>query len=119
MPDSETILVDLSYKGLLCVSGPDAVPFLQGQLSTDIEKLGVDVSQLSSWNNAKGRVVAMPRLFRRDDIIFMSLTASMKSAFLRRLSMYVLRSKVQLADAGDGISALGLIGEGSGALMTQ
>ena len=119
MPDPETILVDLSYKGLICVSGADAVEFLQGQLSTDIEKLSTDVSQLSSWSNAKGRVVAMLRLFRRGDHINLALAASLKSAVLKRLSMYVLRSKVTLADAGDSISTLGLIGTSADDLLRQ
>jgi folate-binding protein YgfZ len=116
---TKPILVDLSYKGLICASGPDTVAFLQGQLSTDIEKLTPAVSQLSSWNNAKGRVVALMRLFYRGDDIYMALPASLKSAVLKRLSMYVLRSKVKLTDAGDGISTLGLIGEGATALLTQ
>lgn len=119
MPDPETILIDLSYKGLICVSGADAVPFLQGQLSTDVEKLTPEVSQLSSWSNAKGRVVAVMRVFRRDDHIFLSLAASIKATVLKRLSMYVLRSQVKLADAGDGMSTLGLIGEGAAALLNQ
>ncbi|HEY3644751.1 MAG TPA: folate-binding protein [Gammaproteobacteria bacterium] len=119
MPDPQTILLDLSYKGLICVSGPDAVAFLQGQLSTDIEKLGPESSQLSSWSNAKGRVVALMRVFRRGEHIDLALAASLKSTVLKRLSMYVLRSKVILADAGDGISTLGLIGEGAGALLGQ
>ena len=119
MPDPETILIDLSYKGLICVSGADAVPFLQGQLSTDVEKLTPEFSQLSSWSNAKGRVVAIMRVFRHDDHIFLSLAASLKSAVLKRLSMYVLRSRVKLADAGDGMSTLGLIGQDAPALLHQ
>ncbi|HEX7965971.1 MAG TPA: folate-binding protein [Gammaproteobacteria bacterium] len=118
LPD-KPILVDLSYKGLLCASGPDAVAFLQGQFSTDLERLTPDISQLSCWSNAKGRVVAVLRLFRRGEHIHIALAASLKSAVLKRLSMYVLRSKVQLEDAGDSISTLGLIGEGAPALLAQ
>ncbi|MGE5624818.1 MAG: YgfZ/GcvT domain-containing protein [Bacillota bacterium] len=118
MPPHDTILVDLSYKGLIRASGPDSVAFLQGQLSTDIEQLTPAASQLSSWSNAKGRVVAVLRLFRRDDHIYMALAASLKSTVLKRLSMYVLRSKVTLADSGDEISTLGLIGDGAAALLS-
>ena len=117
--DANTILVDLSYKGLVSASGPDMVPFLQGQLSTDIEQLTPAVSQLSSWSNAKGRVVSLLRVFRRDDHIYLTLAANLKSAVLKRLSMYVLRSKVTLADAGDMISTLGIIGDGAAALLGQ
>jgi hypothetical protein len=119
MPKPQTILIDLSYKGLICVCGTDAVAFLQGQLSTDIEQLTPGISQLSSWSNAKGRVVSLLRLFRRGEHINLALAASLKSTVLKRLSLYVLRSKVKLADAGDGISTLGLVGEGAAALLAQ
>jgi folate-binding protein YgfZ len=117
--DAKTILFDLSYKGLICVSGPDRVAFLQGQLSTDIERLTPAISQLSSWSNAKGRVVALLRVFQSGDHIYLALAASLKSAVLKRLSMYVLRSQVTLADAGDSTSTLGLIGEGAATLLSQ
>src|SRR5690348_2071626 len=119
MQPDKTILIDLSYKGLICASGADVVPFLQGQLSTDIEKLTPDVSQLSSWSNAKGRVVVTLRLFRRSDGIYLAVPAGLKSAVLKRLSMYVLRSKVTLTDAGNDLSLLGVIGAGAPMLLSQ
>ncbi|HEX4300291.1 MAG TPA: folate-binding protein [Gammaproteobacteria bacterium] len=117
--DSKTILVDLSYKGLIRASGPDAVAFLQGQLSTDIERLTPSSNQFSSWNSAKGRVVTLLRLFRRGDDIYLGLPAALKAAVLKRLSMYVLRSKVKLTDAGSELHCLGLLGEGAGRLLEQ
>ena len=116
---AQPILTDLSYKGLIRVSGPDAVAFLQGQFSTDIEKLTPDVSQLTSWSNAKGRVVAILRVFRRGDDIYLALPGSMKAAVLKKLSMYVLRSKVTLADAGDELVSLALIGKEADGLLIQ
>ncbi len=117
--DSKTILVDLSYKGLIRVSGPDAVAFLQGQLSTDIEKLTPSTNQFSSWNSAKGRVVTLLRVYRRDEDIYLGLPAALKAMVLKRLSLYVLRSKVTLTDASSELDCLGLLGEGAGELLTQ
>jgi folate-binding protein YgfZ len=117
--DAKTILVDLSYKGLIRASGPDAVAFLQGQISTDIEKLTSTTNQFSSWNNAKGRVVTLLRVYRRGDDIYLGLPAALKATVLKRLSMYVLRSKVQLTDASDELHCLGLLGEGAGGLLEQ
>lgn len=107
---SPTLLSDLSHEGLMRVSGADAVTFLQGQLSTDIDRLAADFSQLSSWSNAKGRVVTILRLFRRDDSIYLSLPASLLAAVKKRLSMYVLRSKVTLEDASTVLARLGIAG---------
>src|SRR5690348_14432321 len=119
MSHPQAILTDLSHEGLIRTRGADAVSFLQGQLSTDIEALGTATSQLSSWNNAKGRVVSLLRLFRRSEDIYLVLPAGLKAAVLKRLSMYVLRSKVTLTDASDEFGRLGLIGEGAPALLAQ
>lgn len=119
MPHPQTILTDLSYKGLIRVSGADAVAFLQGQLSTDVEKLTPDVSQLTSWNTAKGRVVTLMRLFRRGEDIYLAMPAGLKATVLKRLAMYVLRSKVTLADAGSELGCLGLTGEAAATLLAQ
>jgi hypothetical protein len=36
----ETWLCDLRYQGLLALTGPDAVKFLQGQITCDVRELG-------------------------------------------------------------------------------
>lgn len=115
----QTSLLDLSYKGLIRATGTDAVAFLQGQLSTDIEQLDHASTQISSWNTAKGRVVSLIRLFRRDDDIYLALPGGLKATVLKRMSMYVLRSKLTLTDASDEFGCLGLIGDDAPALLAQ
>jgi tRNA-modifying protein YgfZ len=118
-PDYPTFFTDLPQEGLIRVSGTDAVTFLQGQLSTDVEKLAPDASQLSSWSNAKGRVVTVLRLFLRDSNIYLSLPAALLAPVMKRLSMYVLRSKVTLQDTGAALACLGLAGESAPALLQK
>lgn len=118
-PDSTTLLTELSQEGLIRVSGADAIGFLQGQFSTDIEKLTPNLSQLSSWSNAKGRVVTLLRLFRRDGDIYLSLPATLLEPVKKRLSMYVLRSKVALEDASGALARLGLAGPDAATLLQQ
>lgn len=117
--DPQTSLAELRHAGLIRVSGADAVAFLQGQLSTDLDKLTPIAHQLSSWNNAKGRVVTLLRLFRRGDDICMSLPAALQPTVLKRLGMYVLRSKVALTDASSHLVCLGLMGDRAHALLAK
>ena len=116
-PDSPTFLTDLSLDGLIRVSGADAVAFLQGQLSTDVERLTPETSQLSSWSNAKGRVVTLLRLFCRADDIYLSLPAALQAPVQKRLGMYVLRSRVKLEDASATLARLGLWGPDAAASL--
>lgn len=117
--ETRTRLIDLSQEGLIRVSGNDAVAFLQGQLSTDVEKLTPVQSQLSSWNNAKGRVVTLFRAFRLGDDIYLALPASLQDVVQKKLAMYVLRAKVTLIDASQKLARLGLWGEDAPALLAK
>lgn len=116
---SDTLLTDLSHAGLIRIEGADTIPFLQGQFSTDIEKLTADSCQLSSWNNAKGRVVTLAHLFLYDGAMYMALPAPLVASVMKRLSMYVLRSKVSLSDATDTLARFGVTGAGAGALLAK
>jgi folate-binding protein YgfZ len=113
----QAVLADLSHAGLIAVSGKDTRAFLQGQLSTDINALDAATSQVSSWNNAKGRVVTLLQVFQRDACIYMSLPAALLEPVLKRLRLYILRSKVTLADASDSLACFGLMGAAAPGLL--
>jgi folate-binding protein YgfZ len=104
-------LCDLSYLGLISVSGPDAADFLQGQFTNDIRELGEDNCQLSAYCNPKGRMFANFWLFRQGDAIFMQLPRETLGPVLKRLSMFLLRSKATLTDVSDELVRIGMVGE--------
>lgn len=84
---------------LLSFTGKDAEDFLQGQLSNDVAALAPGTVQLSSYNSAKGRMLATMFLWRDGGEAFRALIAKDLAETLRkRLSMYVLRAKVGVAD---------------------
>ncbi|MDE2090477.1 MAG: folate-binding protein YgfZ [Gammaproteobacteria bacterium] len=113
-----TILADLSMEGIIRVDGMDAGPFLQGQLSTDVLTLTPLTSQLSSWNNSKGRVVTLLRLWELGGAIHLALPRSLTVPVLKRLTMYVLRSKVTLTDTSDALVHFGIAGRAASATLT-
>jgi folate-binding Fe-S cluster repair protein YgfZ len=51
-------MTDTPYSKLV-VNGADALEFLQGQLTIDLQKLGVGDSQRAGWCNPKGRVICL------------------------------------------------------------
>jgi tRNA-modifying protein YgfZ len=108
--DNGVVMADLSHEGILRVDGADARTFLQGQLSTDMLALSPLISQLSSWNNPKGRVVTLLRLWESGGAIHMALPRSLTPSVLKRLTMYVLRSKVRLTDTSDALVHFGIAG---------
>ena len=107
---SGEVMVDLDHRGLIAVSGEEAESFLQNLLSNDVRLVSDTQSQLTSLNTAKGRMLALMRLFKREGVFYLSLPRSMVELTLKRLRMYVLRSKVALEAANDAFVQFGLSG---------
>ena len=114
--NAPTIAAPLAQLGLIEARGPDALAFLQGQLSNDVRKVAPERAQLSSYNSPKGRMLAVLHLLRHDDAFLLELHASLLDGVLKRLRMFVLRSKVTLAAVTDR-AVLGLAGPDAGALL--
>jgi folate-binding protein YgfZ len=84
---------------MLLVEGEDAASFLQGQTTCDIKSLPEGCITLGGICNAKGRTVAVFRLFHADGHCFLLLRADMIDAVRKRLKPYVMRSRVRIAGA--------------------
>lgn len=105
------VVADLSPLGLLEIAGIDAEPFLQGQLSNDVKALVPGVCQYTSYSTAKGRMLANFVLWRSAPTTFRALLAGDVAADVaRRLRVYVLRSKVSIADRSAETFRLGIGG---------
>jgi folate-binding protein YgfZ len=91
----------LPFLGVLCVTGPDALGFLQGQLTSDVRLLADGRTQLAALNTPQGRVVALARLRLVGDTVYALLPAELLEPVRTLLSRFVLRSRVQLRIAGE------------------
>lgn len=107
---SNLVLADLSQYALIEASGDDVIEFLQGQLTNDIKLVSENVGQLSAYCNPKGRILANFRIFKRHDHFFLRLRADTLETTLKRLRMFVMRSKVELTDSSDTLVRIGIAG---------
>ncbi len=114
-----TVLADLSAQGLIKVSGEDSADFLQNLFSNDIKDITPKHSQLSAWCSPKGRMLASLRVFQLADDYFLQLSADLLQATLKRLRMYVLRSKVILDDVSDNWVSIGLAGNDAPVILAK
>lgn len=109
-PVGACAMCDLSHFGLIRVLGEDAREFLQGQLTNDIAKVNPEQSQLSSFCSPKGRMLASFRIFERDGALYLMLPAERLDGILKRLRMFVLRSRVELGDASADLARIEIAG---------
>lgn len=114
-----TILCDLSQFGVLKVSGDDAQGFLHNLFSSDVNALTPQQALYSSFNTAKGRTLATFLIWRNDSGFFLQLPQSILTSIQKKLSMYVLRSKVKIENVSDALVCLGLSGTNAVSLLQQ
>lgn len=111
------VICDLSHRALVWASGDDSSTFLQGQLSNDLRQVSASHHQLSSYCSPKGRMLALFRLFQRDNAYYLSLPRELIEPTLKRLQMFVLMSRVTLEDASDSLVHFGLSGANAEQLL--
>jgi len=107
---SRLVLADLSHLGLIEAQGEDAAEFLQGQLSNDVSQVDAAHSQLAAYCSPKGRMLADLRVFAREQAYCLVLPRAILEATLKRLRMFVLRSRVVLEDVSDTLVSFGFAG---------
>jgi folate-binding protein YgfZ len=103
-------LIELGDLGVLRFRGVDAVRFLQGQVSNDVERLTAERSQLAGYHNPQGRVIALLRLVQLapDDLLAI-LPRELLAPVAARLMKFVLRAKVKIADESATWRVAGLV----------
>ncbi|MEJ2530095.1 MAG: folate-binding protein YgfZ [Gammaproteobacteria bacterium] len=116
---TDCAIFDLTHLRLISITGADAVPFLQGQLTNDINQVSCEHHQMSSHCTHQGRMLANFRVFSHDGALILQLPADTKSALIKHLSMFVLRSQVHIEDVSDQMVAIGLAGEYATTLLGE
>jgi folate-binding protein YgfZ len=112
-------VADLSHNALVAVTGDDATAFLHGQFTNDVQALAVGEAQWNGWCSPKGRLLATFLLLRRADGYLLMLPAEIAPSITKRLTMFVLRSKVKLQDVTEQFARLGIAGKGAAALIAR
>ncbi len=104
-------LCSIPDAGVFTVDGPDAEIFLQAQLTNDISALDTRHWQRTAYCNPKGRVIAIMEIARHNGGFWVITHADLLEPLIRRLSMYILRAKVELKTL-DGFKSIGIYGDG-------
>ncbi|QEL65077.1 tRNA-modifying protein YgfZ [Oryzomicrobium terrae] len=107
-----TVVAPLTHLAVLDAAGDDAAAFLHNQMTNDINHLAPDQWLRAAWCSAKGRMYTSFVIWRGADAGTYRLRfAADQMAFIKkRLAMFVLRSKVTLADRSDDVVLFGLAG---------
>jgi len=109
-----TGIAKLERYGLLHAAGEDARAFLHAQLTNDIENLPPAKARYAGWCSAKGRLLATFLVMPYRGGFLLQLSRDLVPTVAKRLSMFILRSKVKLTDASGEWTQHAVWGENGG-----
>jgi tRNA-modifying protein YgfZ len=104
-------LLDRSERGKLLVTGSEAVEYLQGQLTNDVEGLEPGEGCYAALLDRKGHMQADMRVLRlADDEVWLDTEPGALEVARRHLQTYKIGREVEIADVTEGRAILSLIG---------
>jgi tRNA-modifying protein YgfZ len=121
---NSNVLCDLNHLGLLEISGADALTFLQGQVTNDVKLLTGTNAHYSAYCNPKGRMLALFLAFAHHnnqlgDHLHLQFNRALLEPIMKRLKMYVMRSKVDIKDVSESIIKFGINGPEAASILTS
>lgn len=106
-------VIDLSHRGKLRISGPDAPKFLHGMLSNRVEDLRPGEGVYATFLTRQGKFVADLHLYRGPDYFEADLAPGMASVFSEAIDKYIIMDQVEIEDLTTSQASLGLFGPDS------
>ena len=107
----------LERRGVLEIRGADTRTFLQGLISNDVTKVSETRAVYSALLTPQGRFLHEFFVVALGDALLLDCEAERLDDLKRRLSLYKLRSKVEIADARDRFLVAALMGEAAPAKL--
>ena len=104
-------VIDRSERGKLLVSGHDALEFLQGQLTNDLEAIDVGQGCYAALLDRKGHMQADMRFLRLEaDRLWIDLEQASNDVVARHLSLYRVGQAVEVSDRSADDAILSVVG---------
>ncbi len=91
-------IMDLSFRGRLCLLGTDRVKFLNGQVTNNVKELRTGAGCYAALVSAKGKIQSDLHIYILENEILLDFEPGMAGAVQQRLEKYIIAEDVQVAD---------------------
>jgi folate-binding protein YgfZ len=91
-------VLDLSFRGRICLLGNDRVRFLHGQITNDVKKLGAGEGCYAALTTAKGKMESDLNAFNLPDELLLDFEPGLTEKISQRLEKYIVADDVQIVD---------------------
>lgn len=110
-------IYDLSHRGLLQLTGPDRVSYLQGMVSNDVLALRPFDGQYATVLNQQGKVLADLRVLCALNSFYLDFWEQLTDKIVAHLNRYLVADEVEIANRSEEYGIISLQGPRSEALL--
>ena len=103
-------ILDLSYRGRICLTGADRVRFLHGQVTNDIKALREGCGCYAALVTAKGKMESDLNVYCLTDELLLDFEPGLTESVSRRLEKYIVADDVQVVDVAPHYGLLSVQG---------
>ena len=105
------MIIQLTHRTLLKLTGSEVQSFLQGQFSNDINALEDGVIQLNAYCQHQGKIMALIWVMKRDDEFYLSFPQALSAEIVKKLTMFKMMSDVTIKDVTNELLQFGVVDE--------
>jgi folate-binding protein YgfZ len=120
IPAADATWIATTEWALIAVEGPDAVKFLQGQVTCDVLELSAQVARRGAQCTAKGRMLFSFRAVQpAPERLLLRVHASLVETALQSLGKYIVFSKAKLMDGSSNYQPIVIHGPHAEAVIQK
>jgi folate-binding protein YgfZ len=110
-------ILDLSFRGRLCVLGADRRSFLNGQVTNNVKDLKTGEGCYAALVTAKGKMESDLNIYCLENELLLDFEPGLSAAVRARLEKYIIAEDAQVADAAPHYGLLSAQGPRAAAVL--
>lgn len=111
-------LLDLGFRGRLCLTGSDRVRLLNGQVTNDVKNLSVGQGCYAALVTAKGKMESDLNIYCLPEELLLDFEPGLTAKISARLEKYIIADDVQVVDVAPHFGLLSVQGPRAGATLS-
>src|SRR5688572_10772437 len=112
-------ILDLSGRGRICVTGPDRVRFLNGQVTNNVKALATGQGLYAALVTAKGRMQSDLNIYALPDELLLDFEPGLSAGIVARFEKYIIADDVQVVDVAPLYGLLSVQGPRSAEVVSE
>jgi len=108
---------DLGWRAKLAITGKDRTRWMNGMVTNNIRDLAVNKGTYNFLLTPQGRIQADLNVYNRGEYLLVDTDVLQVARITELLRKYIIMDKVEIADAGDKFTSIGISGKRSPAML--